>query len=99
LLFFLNFITLNVYIHTIEGKMNNKSIHSSTRRLGERIRQERKSQNLSQTELAQLCGVSLNFLSQLELGKPTVRLNKVIDVMGILGLEFNVQYGKQGIKT
>jgi y4mF family transcriptional regulator len=65
--------------------------------LSERLRTERKSQNLSQTQLAQLSQVSLNFLSQLESGKSTVQLDKVLQVMNTLGLEFKIQYGKNGI--
>ena len=65
--------------------------------LGDRIRSERRSQGLSQTELANLAQVSLNFLSQLETGKPTVRIDKTLQVMSTLGLEFKVQHGKKGI--
>lgn len=67
--------------------------------LSERLREERKSQNLSQTQLAQLAQVSLNFLSQLETGKTTVQLDKVLQVMDTLGLEFKIQYGKNGIRS
>ena len=59
------------------------------------IRDERKYQGLSQTELAQLAGVSLNFISQLENGKPTVRLDKVDDVLKTLGLQMKVEYRNQ----
>lgn len=65
--------------------------------LGSRIRNERKSQGLSQTELANLSDVSLNFLSQLESGKSTVRIDKALKVMQTLGLEFKIQYGSSGI--
>ena len=65
--------------------------------LGGRIRDERKSQGLSQTELANLSDVSLNFLSQLEGGKTTVRIDKTLKVMQTLGLEFKIQYGSSGI--
>lgn len=65
--------------------------------LAVKVREERKAQGLSQTELAQLAGVSLNFLSQLETGKATVRIDKVLQVMATLGLEFKLRYGKSGI--
>lgn len=65
--------------------------------LANKIQNERKAIRLSQTELAQLSGVSLNFLSQLESGKKTVRLDKVLQVLKTLGLELKVQYGKTGI--
>lgn len=65
--------------------------------LSQRIKTERKSQGLSQTQLAQLAKVSLNFISQLESGKSTVRIDKTIAVLGVLGLELKIQYGKSGI--
>ena len=39
--------------------------------IGAAIRTERKRQGLTQTDLADLCGVSLTFISNLENGKPT----------------------------
>ncbi|MCB9024774.1 MAG: helix-turn-helix transcriptional regulator [Bdellovibrionaceae bacterium] len=65
--------------------------------LSTRIRDERKSQGLSQTELADLAGVSLNFVSQLESAKSTVRIDKVLQVLSTLGLELHIRYGKMGI--
>jgi len=65
--------------------------------LGQKIKSERKSQELSQTELANLAGVSLNFISQLEAGKSTVQMNKVLQVIYTLGLQFKIEYGKKGI--
>ena len=65
--------------------------------LANRVREERKSRGLSQTELAHLSGVSINFLSQLESEKATVRLDKALQVLITLGLEFHIRYGKSGI--
>lgn len=65
--------------------------------MASRLKSERKSQGLSQSELADLAGVSLNFVSQLESGKSTVRLDKVLQVFKTLGLEFHIRYGKSGI--
>lgn len=67
--------------------------------LSARIREERKSQGLSQTELAHLAGVSLNFVSQLESEKSTVRIDKVLQVLSVLGLELQIRYGKAGISS
>ncbi len=74
-----------------------KSDKAGIKTLAKKVRIERKSQGLSQTELAKLSGVSLNFLSQLESEKHTVRLDKVLQVLHILGLEFHLRYGKEGI--
>ena len=67
--------------------------------LGQKIREERKAQALTQTELSLLAGVSLNFLSQLEDGKETVRIDKILQVIKTLGLEFQIKYGKKGISV
>lgn len=62
--------------------------------IGSKIREERKSQNMNQTELAHLSGVSLNFISQLEQGKPSVQMDKVIMVLETLGLKIELKYIK-----
>ncbi len=45
---------------------------------------------LSQQDLADLAGVSTRFIHTLEHGKPTVRLDKVLDVLEVLGLDLEV---------
>lgn len=62
--------------------------------IGTKIRQERKAQSMTQTELANLSGVSLNFLSQLEQGKPSVQMDKVLMVLDTLGLNIELKYSK-----
>lgn len=74
-----------------------KVITTALKELGQKIKTERKSQKLSQSELASLSGVSLNFISQLESGKETVQMNKVLIVLHTLGLQFFIEYGKLGI--
>ena len=58
------------------------------------IRTERKRQGLTQTDLADLCGVSLTFISNLENGKPTAELAKALTVLITLGLD--VYLAKRG---
>lgn len=55
------------------------------------IRQKRKEDGLTLEDAAAVCGVSYAFLSALENGKETVRLNKVLQVMKCLGLELNAR--------
>lgn len=55
--------------------------------LGSIIRQKRKADGLTLEEAAAVCGVSYAFLSALENGKETVRLNKVLQVLACLGIE------------
>ena len=47
----------------------------------------RKEYGLTQEDLALKCGVGLNFVRQLEQGKPTLRMDKVILVLAMFGYE------------
>lgn len=49
--------------------------------------------SLRQVELAELAGVGARFVNDLEAGKATVRLDKVLAVLGVLGLHLEVEYG------
>ena len=64
--------------------------HSISTAIGDFVRQRRKAASLSQHELSELAGVGTRFVSELERGKPTIRvdaLNKVVAVFGkTLGL-------------
>ena len=55
--------------------------------LGEIIRQTRKSLGLTQAELAGLSGVGITFLSNIENGKETAEIGKVLVVANTLGLD------------
>lgn len=56
-------------------------------RLGTTVRTRRIGLGLQQVELADLAGCSERFVSALEGGKATVQLDKVLDVLGVLGLD------------
>ena len=58
-----------------------------TQSLGDVVRQHRKLQGATQVEFASLCGVGVRFISDLENGKPTVQMGKVLQVLNSLGLE------------
>jgi HTH-type transcriptional regulator/antitoxin HipB len=66
-----------------------------SRALGKAVRARRKSLRLTQHDLSALAGCGPVFLYDLEIGKPTLRLDKVIDVLAILGLQLSVEVGKQ----
>ncbi len=68
-----------------------------SRIIGQVVRDERKAQGLSQTELGDLAGTGLNFISQLERGKETVRLDKTLAVLNVLGLELSIVRGSGGL--
>ena len=58
--------------------------------LGAIIRAERKAQGLRQPDLAAAAGTSVRFIVEVEQGKPTARLGKVLDVLRQLGLEVHL---------
>ena len=60
------------------------------RDLGRCVRAQRKSQGATQADFAALCGVGNRFISELENGKPTAELGKVLQVLACLGLELRV---------
>ncbi len=79
-------------------KMNKKQKQNQLiKQLGKTIKSRRKHLRMSQEELALLSETSLNFICQLEAGKSTVRLNKLLDVLYALGLELNVINGSSQI--
>ena len=62
-------------------------------RLASTVRARRKALRLTQTELAELAGTSARFVHTLEHGKGTVRLDKVLAVLSVLGLELRIEPG------
>jgi y4mF family transcriptional regulator len=59
--------------------------------LGESVRLARKGQGLLQEELAGVAGVGTRFIVELEAGKPTLQLDKVLLVLGTLGLTLRLE--------
>lgn len=58
--------------------------------VGSRIRARRTELGLKQQELADLAGCSTRFVHTVEAGKVTVRLDKLLDVLEVLGLHLTV---------
>ena len=58
--------------------------------IGKEIKQLRKSAGLTQLELAERVGVGLRFVRELERGKPTVRMDKVHQVLEFFGHHIKV---------
>jgi y4mF family transcriptional regulator len=54
-------------------------------KLGQVVRRERRAQKLRQAELAAAAGVGIRFIVDLEAGKPTLQLEKVLHVLATLG--------------
>ena len=59
--------------------------------LGKKIAETRKACRLTQVELSNRAGVGLRFVRELEQGKLTVRLDKVNQVLALLGCELVVR--------
>ncbi|MBQ9035312.1 MAG: helix-turn-helix transcriptional regulator [Alphaproteobacteria bacterium] len=55
------------------------------------IKTERKKQNLTQTELAGLCNVGLRFIVDVEAGKETCQIGKVLKVLDVLGINLEIK--------
>lgn len=70
---------------------------SSVSILGEVIEAERKRRKLTQSQLADLSNTSINFISQIERGKKTAQIGKVIDVLQILGIQLVIERGTAGV--
>jgi len=71
--------------------------HPAAQALGYAIRRQRKALRLTQAQLAQLAGCGVAFLYLLEKGKPTVQLDKVLDVLNVLGLQLRLERGRAGL--
>ena len=67
--------------------------------IGELIRRERKARKLTQLELGELSGTGINFISQLERHKQTVRFDKLLEVLKVLGIEIQLKRGRAAIST
>ena len=66
---------------------------ASMEQLGVLIRTTRKAQGLRQPDLAGACGTSVRFLVELERGKPTAQVGKVLHVLAMLGLRIDIAPG------
>jgi HTH-type transcriptional regulator / antitoxin HipB len=58
--------------------------------IGNSIRAKRKADKLTQADAAALCGVGTRFLGELERGKETAEIGKVLRILQGLGLELQI---------
>ncbi len=63
--------------------------------LGALVRQVRKAQGLRQPDLAGAAGTSVRFIVELERGKATAQVGKVLDVLRQLGIELVLDDGER----
>jgi HTH-type transcriptional regulator/antitoxin HipB len=65
----------------------------NARDVGARVRRRRRQLGLRQTDLAAAAGVSYRFVLDLEAGKETCQLGKVLRVLGMLGIALRAEAG------
>lgn len=58
------------------------------------VRDRRRALRLTQDEAAELAGVSAKFIRDVERGKGSVRLDKVQDLLDVLGLALRVELSR-----
>lgn len=64
--------------------------------IGKKIKELRKKAKLTQVEFAERAGVGLRFIRELERGKPTVRMDKVNEVLEFFGYHIEaIRDGKE----
>lgn len=71
------------------GNMNGKDM-LSTEDIGKIIRETRKELGVTQKDLALTSGTGLRFIIELEKGKPTCQIGKVLTVLQTLGIKFTL---------
>lgn len=59
--------------------------------LGEAIRERRKELNYTQAFLAEFTGLSVTFISDVERGKTTAEIGKIIELLHVLGMDVFVE--------
>lgn len=67
---------------------------SKMAQVAQAIRLRREDLGLRQDELADLAECSARFISSLERAKPSIQLDKLLDVLAVLGLDLELKPGR-----
>jgi y4mF family transcriptional regulator len=67
-----------------------------SRSIGNIVRKERKRAGLRQDELAGAAGVGIRFIVELEAGKPTLQIGKLLRVLDTLGIKVTLSWPDGG---
>lgn len=86
-----------ININISHDHMKNNTQKSSVAILGAVIAAERKRRKLTQGKLASLSNTSINFISQIERGKKTAQIGKILDVLQLLGIQLVIERGASGV--
>lgn len=68
-------------------KTPNRLVFDDYAQFGNEVRQARLDKGLTQIDLAKKAGVGAKFVYELEICKPTVRLDKVFNVLDVLAIK------------
>ena len=66
----------------------------TAKEIGVIVQKTRKSQGLTQPQLAMACGTGVRFIVDLEAGKETCQIGKALNVMQMLGLGVEIRDSK-----
>jgi HTH-type transcriptional regulator / antitoxin HipB len=67
-----------------------REIESTSQRIGQRVRDERRRQGMDQRTLAMVANVGVRSIHRVEHGEPTVRLDILMRTLAALGLRLDV---------
>lgn len=73
------------------GNLDQPVVLRTATDVGQVVRAQRQSQGLRQIDLAGIGNTGNRLIVDIEKGKPTVQLQKVLDVLELLGLEVTVR--------
>ncbi len=62
----------------------------TAKEIGDIVRNARRQQGMTQPQLAMACGTGVRFIVDLEAGKETCQIGKVLTVIQMLGLKISV---------
>lgn len=74
-----------------EGDFFTQRYVETAKDIGQAIRLARKRDNLTQRDLADLLNLGLRFVGDVERGKPTVELGKVLILLHGVGLDLHIK--------
>ncbi|MDF1683242.1 MAG: helix-turn-helix transcriptional regulator [Legionellaceae bacterium] len=69
-----------------------KTSIQSTQDIGYMIRSTRKQLGVTQSDLALAAGTGLRFIIELEKGKPTCQIGKILDILQVLNIQCNLSH-------
>lgn len=72
------------------GNIFEKAMKLTPEQIGTLVKQTRKAMGVTQKDLALTSGTGLRFIIELEKGKPTCQLGKVLTVMQTLGMKIDI---------